>query len=145
MGASFEEVWSRVTSGADDGQAELRRRIRREAEIRRLCEAQLRQRIGPAARETLSLLGRHAAGRLRQFRTLHFLTSGDAWQPPETLPGPMPLPQALREIYRRRSDGAAAEEAPGRNRPDAEALFRQTAEEARTDAALLRRLAEKLL
>ena len=146
MGTSFEEIWSRVTSGADDGLTDVRRRIRREAEIRRLCQAQLRTRLGPAPRETLILLERHAAGRLRQLQTLHFLIGGGTFKPQETPLEPGPLPRTLREIYRRLSESAVVNpEDTARLGPDAAALLRQTAEEARTDAAPLRRLAEKLL
>lgn len=146
MGASFEAVWSRVTSGGDDGLAELHRRLRREAEIRRLCEAQQRQRIAPAVRETLALLGRHAAGRYRQLLALHFLCIGGVWKPPEAPEGSLRLPQALCEIYRMLSeDTGAAAEAESKLGPDASALLQQMAEEMRADASALRRLAEKLL
>ena len=80
--ASFEEVWSRVASGRGDGLTELRRRIRRETEIRGLCGSQLRQNVGPAAREALYTLEKHASGRLRQLQALHYLIEGGVWKPP---------------------------------------------------------------
>ena len=107
MEANFEEVWSRVTSGGDDGLTELRRRIRREAEIRMHCDSQLRRSIGPTARETLYMVEKRAAVRLRQLQALHFLISGSVWKPPVSPAQITELPQVLREIYRLLSDGSS--------------------------------------
>ena len=145
METSFEEVWSRVTSGSGNDLSEIRRRIRRDSEIRRLCEMQLRRNIGSAARQTLYQLGSHAAGRCRRLQALLFLTGGSTWNPKEAPSAPAQLSIVLREIYQRLSESAGvAPDAAGLG-PDAALLLRQTAEEAHRDAALLRRLAEKLL
>ena len=146
MEASFDRVWSRVITGGDDGLTELRRGIRRETEIRGLCGSQLKRNVGPAARETLNTLGKHASDRLRQLQALHCLIEGGVWKPPVSNAEPVELPQALRELYRLLSDGAsAAGDADARIGPDASALLRRLAEASQADAALLRRLAARSL
>ena len=141
MESGFEAVWSRVTGGSvqDNADATLDNWIREEARGIRVYETLLRSRLPDPVRKTFRQILNIKHRQLKQLQVMVFLRTGDTIAVlNDDESAPASLPHGLRERYRSEVEQAARYRLFQTKQPDLTALSTQLAEEDERIAQRLR-------